>query len=224
MGGIFPVEIRNFLSLNELGRFIDEGISWYEGFLEEYNQRLGGMLREEGSSEEEVSKMLSEKGLAPKKAQSKDKSKGKSKASSKGWFSFKGLMLSAEKESKAEVFFEALDRIKSNLEKLKETKTLLGELDSIGLGPDVVYSAYLVEGVPEKVLVEPAGEVAHKYQLELFLSTSMESVEAVEKAAQEPSSEQAVEEGEKVQKAESGDEIKPETEEPKEKGEPEKEE
>lgn len=176
MNRIFPVEIRNFPSLSELSTYIEKGISWYGTFLKGYNENLGELLREQGGNAEELEKRLREKGLA---RQSGKKNKKKGASSSEEWFSYKGLMFSAEKQNKAEIFFEAVDKIKTNLERLKETKTLIEELRKIGLGSDLVYSVYFVDGVPEKIFVEPAGKAAPKYKLEMFLSTSMESFASI---------------------------------------------
>jgi hypothetical protein len=91
-------------------------------------------------------------------------------------------MFSAEKQCKAEIFFEAVDKFKNSLERLKETKNLLEELQKTGLGPDMAYSVYLIEGVPEKIIIEPAGKISPKFKLEMFLSTSMESIIAMQEA------------------------------------------
>ena len=199
-----PVEIRNFESLKDLSIFVDDGISWYERFLKEYNERLGDLLREQGSSSEELSKRLREKGLTRQ-----SKKKKKSEASSEDWFSFRGLMFSAEKQNKAEIFFEAVDKTKKSLESLKETKTLIGELQNIGLGPDLVYSVYFADGVPEKIFVEPAGNVAPKFKFQMFLSTSPESLAAMEENAEEKAAsdqEEAMENDELEQGEESEEE------------------
>jgi hypothetical protein len=189
MNRILPVEIRFFYSLSELNSFIDRGISWYSGFLEEYNQRLGDILRDQkGANSEELLKKLQEKGLTPPKQQQKKKGKGKGKGdketgdtASEGWFSFKGLLFSAEKQGKAEIFFEAVERIKKALERLKETKAIVEELQKSSFDSDMTFSAYLVEGLPEKIFVEPAVGISPKYKFEMIFSTGPEGIKISEK-------------------------------------------
>jgi len=177
----FPVEIRNFRTLSDIGAYVDKGILWYEGFLKDYNESLGALLREQGGNSEELEKQLREKGLA-KQSNVKKGGKKKGAQTSDEWFNYKGLMFSAEKQCKAEIFFEAVDKFKNSLERLKETKNLLEELQKTGLGTDMAYSVYLIEGVPEKIIIEPAGKIPPKFKLEMFLSTSMESIVAMQEA------------------------------------------
>jgi len=172
MIGVLPIEIRDFLSLNELSEFLEKEIGWYENIFKEYSERLGALLREQGLSSEEIEKVLQERGLTRQAASGKGK-KGKS-SSSEGWFSFKGLLFSADKQGKAEILFESIENAEKIIKKMKETRTLIEELQKTGFGPGLAFSVYLVDGVPEKIFVQKAGEAARKYKLELFLSTSME--------------------------------------------------
>ena|GEM_PF-342373 len=186
MNRVFPVEIRNFRSLGDIGTYVDKEVTWYEGFLKDYNESLGTLLREQGGNPEELEKQLREKGLAKQADGKKGEKKGGKKkgeaAGSDEWFNYKGLMVSAEKQCKAEIFFEAVDKFKTNLERLKETKGMLDDLQKIGLGSDTVYSVYFLEGVPEKIIIEPAGQIPSKFKLDMFLSTSMESIAAMQEA------------------------------------------
>jgi len=185
MNKVFPVEIRYFRTLSDVGAYVDKEITWYESFLKDYNESLGTLLREQGGNPEELEKQLREKGLAKQAGGKKGEKKGgkkKGAAASDEWFNYKGLMVSAEKQCKAEIFFEAVDKFKTNLERLKEMKGLLDELQKIGLGSDTVYSVYFLEGVPEKVIIEPSGKIPDKFKLDMFLSTSMESIAAMQEA------------------------------------------
>jgi hypothetical protein len=203
---VFPVEIRNFRSLGDIGTYVDKEITWYEGFLKDYNENLGALLREQGGNPEELEKQLREKGLA-KQASSKKGGKKKGASGSDEWFNYKGLMVSAEKQCKAEIFFEAVDKFKTSLERLKETKNMLEELQKIGLGSDIAYSVYFAEGVPEKIIIEPSGKVPSKFKLNMFLSTSMESIAAMQETLKQQ--ENALKEAEKPaeEKSESNKEA-----------------
>jgi len=183
MIGVLPVEIRDFSSLNELSEFLDKEIAWYENLLKDYSEKLGSLLREQGFSSEEIEKILQQRGFKRQAAGNKGKKgkKGKKEKGppSEGWFSFRGLLFSADKQGKAEIFFESVDKIEETINKMKETRTLIEELQKTGLGPGLAYSVYLLNGVPEKIFVQKAENAARKYKLELFLSTSMESAAAL---------------------------------------------
>jgi len=189
MSKVFPLEIKDFYSLKELSTFIDEQIRWYEFLLKEYSQRLGSLLREQGNgqNEEELLKKLREKGFNP---QEKKRKKGKSRKAegitSRNWFTFRNLMLSAVKESMAEIYFEAVEKINNNIEQLKEVKALTEELMKAGLGSDLIYSAYIVDGIPKKIVIQQRRNKEleeGRYRFEISLSTGVEAAEPPEEAA-----------------------------------------
>jgi len=173
MINVLPFEIRDFFSLNDLHEFIDKELSWYENVLREYSEKLGSLLRNQGFSPEETEKILREKGLTRQSTGKKGK-KGK-EHSLQNWFSYKGLLFSADKQGQAEILFESIENAEKIIKKMKETQALIEDLQKIGFGPGLAFSVYLVDGVPEKIFVQKAGEAPPKYKLELFLSTSMES-------------------------------------------------
>ena len=189
MSKVFPLEIKDFYSLKELSTFIDEQIRWYEFLLKEYNQRLGSLLREQGTeqNEEELLKKLREKGFNPQeKKRKKGKSRKAEEITSRNWFTFRNLMLSAVKESMAEIYFEAVEKINNNIEQLKEVKALTEELMKAGLGSDLIYSAYIVDGIPKKIVIQQRRNKEleeGRYRFEISLSTGVEAAEPPEEAA-----------------------------------------
>jgi len=172
MIGVSPLEIRDFLSLNELNEFLEKEIAWYENIFKEYGERLGSLLREQGLSSEEIEKILQEGGLTRRATGGKGK-KGKN-PTSEGWFNYKGLLFSADKQGKAEILFESMENAEKILNRMKEVRTLIEELQKTGFGHGLSFSVYLVDGIPEKIFVQKAKGNTRRYKLELFLSTSME--------------------------------------------------
>jgi len=174
MNRVFPVEIQSFHSIKELDSFVDIYIAWYEGILRDYNQYLGELLRKpDGSKDEELLKKLSEnmKQEQETKKQSKKDKKSES-SSSENWFSFKGLMFSANSKTIAEIYFEAIDVVKKNYDRLKEVKALIEELQKLGFDTGLIYSIYFVGGVPQKIYIEKESGVRPVYRVEVNLSTA----------------------------------------------------
>jgi len=183
---VSPFEVREFLSLNDLNEFLEREIVWYESFYKGYSDKLGSLLREEGLSSDEVEKILREKGLARGGKEKKGK-KGRAASSGK-WFDYKGLMFSADKQGKAEMLFELTENAEKVMNRMREVKMLVEELQKTGFGHGLSFLVYLVDGVPERIYVQKAESSGQKYRLELFLSTSMtqpENEEAEEKEEEE---------------------------------------
>jgi len=186
MNKVFPVEIRSFHSIKELDSFVNTYIAWYEGILRDYNQYLGELLRKpDGSQDEELLKKLSENMKQEQETKKQSKKDKKSEpSSSESWFSFKGLMFSANNKSMAEIYFEAIDVVKKNYERLKEVKALIEELQKIGFDTGLVYSIYFVGGVPQKIYIEKESGVRPMYRIEVNLSTAPAVMEAAKDIAE----------------------------------------
>jgi len=161
MSYVFPTEIREFDSLKDLNSFIDRELRWYEFILKEYNETLGKILRKSGSEEntEELLKKLREKGFSHEK-----RKKGKSKGGSPSdeWVTYKGFMFSVKEECIAEVYFNAVESISGNVERLKEFKALIEDLSRMNLGSDIVYLVYFVSGVPQRIIIRHVKESRRK--------------------------------------------------------------
>ena len=196
---VLPVEIREFSSINELDEFLEKEIAWYQALLEEYGETLGSLLRGQGLSSEEVEKILKEKGFS--RPVSRKGKKGRSASPSEGWFSYKGLLFSADKQGRIEMLFESIEKIENAINRIKETRTLIEELQKAGFGLGLSFSVYLLNGVPERIFVQKAKSAAQKYKLELFLSTSMtpapkpSKIEEAENKSEESQEKSGKEEG-----------------------------
>jgi hypothetical protein len=148
-------EIRNFLSLKELGESIEEDIGIYKSASDEYGERLGSLLREneEAHGEEDWFKELSALQKTGKETKSKDKGKGKKKGAKSGWIQFKDLMLSTEDYGEAQILFAAIEGINSKVAQLEKVRENVEDLKRLGLGEDIIYIVYLNEGIPEKIVL-----------------------------------------------------------------------
>ncbi len=183
-------EIRSFFSIKEMYSLIDEEIASFKATSEEYSLRLGTFLRDsEGSKEnaEWVKKMTALQGASktnakaqPSKDEKKDKDKNKDKNNKKGnaqnvedyWIQFKEIKLNSTEKGEAEILFEITGELNSKLEKLERVKASLAELEKAGLGNDVIFIAYLHEGVPEKIVLrhKKEGESSKKFSVNVEFS------------------------------------------------------
>lgn len=154
-------EIRSFYSLRDLRESIEEEIHQYEAVVDEYSQWLGSFLRdmEETHGNEEWFKRLStfQKSLQGKaRRESKKEGKGektKKEGASGEWISYKGVMLSASEQGEAEVLFDAIEEMNRKIEQLSKVKSTIENLEKSTLGKDVIYIAYIHNGVPEKIVL-----------------------------------------------------------------------
>ncbi len=171
---------------------IDEEIARFKAISEEYSLRLGAFLRDsEGSKEnaEWVKKMTALQGAGKANAKSqpskdekkdKDKDKNKDKNNKKGnaqnvedyWIQFKEIKLNSTEKGEAEILFEITGELNSKLERLERVKASLAELEKAGLGNDVIFIAYLHEGVPEKIVLrhKKEGESSKKFSVNIEFS------------------------------------------------------
>ncbi|NIR88082.1 hypothetical protein GWO13_11290 [Candidatus Bathyarchaeota archaeon] len=170
-------EIRSFYSLKELSESLEEEIGSYKAVVEEYNQRLGSLLREMEATHgnEEWFKKIS----ALQKSSKKGKSKGKEKkkGSSSGWVVFKDIMLSKDEQGEAQILFEAIEELNNKVTRLVKIKDTIEDLKRLGLGEDILYSAYVHGGIPEKIVLHKRGEenISEKFEFIAAFSASKSS-------------------------------------------------
>jgi hypothetical protein len=168
MLGNLVTEIRNFYSLKELSESVEDEINSYKAAVEEYSQRLGFFLRELETThgDQEWFKEIS----TLQKSSKKGKSKGKKKNSS--WTTFKDIMLSADDQGEAEMFFEAIEEMNKKIMRLGKIRDTIEDLKKFGLGKDILYITYLRDKVPEKLVLRKKGEkTAEKFEFIAEFST-----------------------------------------------------
>lgn len=146
-------EIRTFHSVKEIREVVEGEITHFKSLLDDYSQWLGTLLRNpESSKSEEWSKKAAEIQKVLKSGGRKGGTKKEEKtAASSDWVEFKGLMFCADDFGEMEIIFEAIEDLKSKVDRLEKIKNALTELERYGLGKNVVYVTYIRDGVPEKI-------------------------------------------------------------------------
>jgi hypothetical protein len=177
-------EIRTFYSLRDLRESVEEEIVQYEAVVDEYSQWLGSFLRdmEATHGDEEWFKRLStfQKSLRGRaKREGGKESKGektKKVGTSTEWISYKGVLLSASEQGEAEILFDAIEEINRKIEQLNKVKSTIENLEKSTLGKDIIYIAYIHNGVPEKIVLRPKRdkEFTEKFQFTADFSTLKE--------------------------------------------------
>jgi len=165
---VFLTEIRTFYSLKELRESIEAEINQCKMLLEDYSHWLGSLLRNPESSKGQESAKKAAELQRVLKAGSR---KGTKKEDKKGntlteWVQFKEIMLSAEDLGEAEILFEATEELKNKIDKLEKAKNALIDLERYGLGKELLYVAYIRDGVPEKIVFKTKKglEASEKFQ------------------------------------------------------------
>jgi hypothetical protein len=94
------------------------------------------------------------------------KKEGKNASTVTEWVQFKDMMLSADILGEAEILFEAIEELKNKIDKLERAKNSIIELERYGLGKDLLYVAYLHDGVPERIFFKQKRnvDVAEKFE------------------------------------------------------------
>lgn len=153
----FLTEIRTFYSLKEIQECVEEETDRYRTLLEDYSQWLGTILRspESAKNQEWAKKTAELQKFFKTGGRRKEKKKGKGISTTIEWVQFKDLMLCADDFGEAEILFEAVEELEGKVDRLEKAKNSLEDLERYGLGKEVLYVAYIHNGVPEKIVFRP---------------------------------------------------------------------
>lgn len=167
-------EIRNFYSLRELSDDLEEQIRFYKSLSDEYGQRLGSLLREKAETDGDKEWFKELSGFQNASGDSNSKGKGKKKGKKAGWVRFKDLMLSTEDYGEAQILFDAIEEIRGKVVRLEKILENIEDLKRLGIGENIIYIAYLHEGVPEKIVLnkDPGEEFGKKFEFLARISLS----------------------------------------------------
>ena len=80
-------------------------------------------------------------------------------------------MLSTENHGEAQILFDAIEDIKGKVSQLEKVREDIEDLKRLGLGEDVIYIAYLREGIPEKIVLhKKSGDYVGKFEFSTTVS------------------------------------------------------
>lgn len=176
----FLTEIRTFYSLKELRESIEEQINQCKSLLDDYSQWLGTFLRNpESAKNQEWVKKTAELQKVLKAGGRRGGKKGKEKkvGMSTEWVEFKEVMLCADEIGEAEILFEAIEGLKSKIDRLEKAKSSVADLERHGLGKEVLYVTYIQNGVPEKIVFKhkKGTEPAEKFRFTADFSVTKQA-------------------------------------------------
>ncbi len=153
-------EIRTFYSIREIQEIVEETINQHKMLLEDYSHWLGTLLRSpESSKDHDWAKKTAELQKILKSGGGRKGGKKEEKPSvSTEWVEFKDLSLCADDFGEVEIIFEAIENLKNKVDRFEKVKNTLVELERYGLGKNVIYVAYIRDGIPEKIAFKPRKE------------------------------------------------------------------
>jgi hypothetical protein len=157
-------EIRTFTTLKDITDYINDQLGQHKALFEDYSQWLGTLLRDcEANHKNEdwyqkTAAMQKNTKAPPKKAPEKKPSGGKGKKTESSiWIPSGNILLASTEQGRAEVLFEAIEKIGEKIGELDKLKASIQQLERIGLGKNVNYILYIEEDVPKKIVVQPKG-------------------------------------------------------------------
>ncbi len=176
-------EIRTFGTLKEITDFIVDQTEQHRALYDDYSQWLGTLLRDCEANHknddwyQKSAAMQKTTKAPPKKApekKSNDGKKGKGKKNESSiWIPSGNILLSSTEQGRAEVLFEAIEKIGAKITDLEKLKGSIQQLERIGLGKNVNYILYIEEDIPKKIVVQPksstSGDEQFKYATELSI-------------------------------------------------------
>jgi hypothetical protein len=175
----FLTEIRTFYSLKEIREKIEAETSQYKSLLDDYSQWLGSLLRNpESSNNQEWMKKTAELQKVLRTGSRKASKKEEKKVGvSTEWIQFKDVMICADEFGEAEMLFEAIEELKNKINSFEKIKNSLIDLERYGLGKELLYVAYIHDGVPEKIVFKPKKgfESAEKFEFTVDLSVAKQT-------------------------------------------------
>ena len=168
--------VMHFRTIEELQLSIDQRLDDLKKKADEYSKIIGEKIRTvEGNQNEDLAE-LKEKLEGP--TDPKKKQPPKKKDQKKHWLDvgsitvYDGIGVKGE----LELYFQALDAIKSNIENLQKTKEAISGLVSRGLRKDLGYAALMRHNMPFEVTFVKSQEARNKFSYKAIFSVETEPI------------------------------------------------
>jgi hypothetical protein len=173
-------EIRTFTSLKDLTEYLANQTVQYKALFEDYSQWLGTLLRDLESTHKNdewyqksiaMQKNLKAQSKKPAESAEKGKKGAKGKEEDSGWIQSGDIEISFTERGQAEILFEAIEKIKAEIQENEKFKLTVQQLARLGLGTTISYIVYFEEDVPKKIVLKPKanvkGDETFKFNAEL---------------------------------------------------------
>jgi len=167
-------DVMHFRTIEELQSSIDKQLEELKKMADEYSKTIGEKIRaNEGNQSEDLAE-LKEKLQGP--TDPKKKQPSKKKDQKKNWYDMGAIAVydGIGVKGELELYFQALDEIKSNIENLQKTKEAINGLVSRGLRKDLVYAALMRHNMPFEVTLLKSEGARNKFSYKAIFSVETE--------------------------------------------------
>ncbi len=168
--------VMHFRTIEELQISIDKQLEKLKIKSEEYSKIIGEKIRaEEGNQSEDLAE-LKEKLEGP--TDSKKKQPSKKKDQKKHWFEMGAISVydGIGVKGELELYFQALDQIKSDMENLQKAKEAISGLVSRGLKKDLGYATLMRHNMPFEITFIKSPDARSKFAYKAILSVETEPI------------------------------------------------
>jgi len=174
--------IRRFRSVEQMRSKLEHGIKETQKEIDEYSVIIGDKLRAEPHSDDPEFAELKEK-LKEPTTDSKDKKQQKKKpAKTKNqkthWLDMEALSVYDEIGTKAEIeiYFRALDELKTKMENMKKSKESIDNLLSKGLKKDLGCLVLTKNNLPHELVFLKIDALKDRFNYKAVIHTNSESI------------------------------------------------
>jgi len=168
--------VMHFRTIEELQISIDKQLEKLKIKSEEYSKIIGEKIRaEEGNQNEDLAE-LKEKLEGP--TDPKKKQSSKKKDQKKHWFEMGAISVydGIGVKGELELYFQALDQIKSDMENLQKAKEAINGLVSRGLKKDLGYATLMRHNMPFEITFIKSPDARSKFAYKAILSVETEPI------------------------------------------------
>ena len=172
-------DVMHFRTIEELQLSIDKQLEELKKKADEYSKTIGDKIRvNEGNQSEDLAE-LKEKLQGP--TDPKKKQPAKKKDQKKNWYDMGAISVydGIGVKGELELYFQALDEIKSNIESLQKTKEAINGLVSRGLRKDLEYAALMRHNMPFEVTLLKSEGARNKFSFKAIFSVETEPVNTI---------------------------------------------